>query len=68
VLTEDARHHALLDEALAALDVFADLLHLKLDEKAALKIVEAALRTISEVRRDRDHEGLAIAVATRSLL
>ena len=29
---------------------------LKLDERAALKIVDVALRKISEVRRDRDHE------------
>jgi uncharacterized membrane-anchored protein YjiN (DUF445 family) len=80
VLTEDARHHALLDEALAALDdllaredtrryiarelagsapllkYLSDLFHLKLDEKAALKIVDVALRRISEIRRDRDHE------------
>lgn len=80
VLTEDRRHHALLDEALAGLDellaredtrrfiakevaqsapllkYFSDLFHLKLDEKAALRIVEVALRKISEVRRDRDHE------------
>ena len=81
VLTENQRHHALFDEALAGLD---DLLNrddtrafiaqevktsapailrtinqvfdLKLDEKAALKIVEVALRKISEVRRDRGHE------------
>jgi len=80
VLTEDRRHHALLDEALAALDdllareetrsviaeevarnapllkYFSDLFHLKLDERAALRIVEVALAKISEVRRDRDHE------------
>lgn len=80
VLTEDRRHHALLDEALAALDdllareetrrfiaeevarnapllkYFSDLLHLKLDERAALRIVEVALNKISEVRRDRDHD------------
>jgi uncharacterized membrane-anchored protein YjiN (DUF445 family) len=81
VLTENERHHALLDEALAGLD---DLLHrddvrrfiaeevkqsapavlralnqmfdLKLDERAALKIVDVALRKVSEVRRDRGHE------------
>ena len=29
---------------------------LKLDDKAALRIVEVALRKVSEVRRDRDHE------------
>lgn len=80
VLTEDKRHHALLDEALTGLDellsreetrlfiaaelahnapllkVFSDLFHLKLDEKAALKIVDVAIRKISEVRQDRDHE------------
>jgi len=80
VLTEDRRHHALLDEALAGLDdllaredtrrfiaeevarnapllkYFSDLFHLKLDERAALRIVEVALNKISEVRRDRDHE------------
>lgn len=80
VLTEDKRHHALLDEALSGLDeilsreetrrfiaaeiahnapllkMFSDLLHLKLDEKAALKIVDVAIRKISEVRQDRDHE------------
>src|SRR5438105_6496515 len=80
VLTENQRHHALLDEALAGLDellnredtrsfiaaeiarnapllkYFSDLLHLKLDEKAALKVVEVALRKVSEVRRDRGHE------------
>jgi uncharacterized membrane-anchored protein YjiN (DUF445 family) len=80
VLTENARHHALLDEALAAVDdllaredtrrfiarevagsapllkYFSDLFHLKLDEKAALKIVDVALRKVSEVRQDRDHE------------
>ncbi|HEY9532249.1 MAG TPA: DUF445 domain-containing protein, partial [Burkholderiales bacterium] len=80
VLTENRRHHALLDEALAGLDdvlaredtrrfiarevaasapllkYLSDLLHLKLDEKAALRIVEVALRKVSEVRQDRDHE------------
>jgi uncharacterized membrane-anchored protein YjiN (DUF445 family) len=80
VLTENRRHHALLDEALAALDdllaredtrrfiarevagsapllkYFSDLFHLKLDEKAALRIVDVALRKLSEVRQDRDHE------------
>ncbi|MGH8739268.1 MAG: DUF445 domain-containing protein [Burkholderiales bacterium] len=80
VLTENRRHHALLDEALAGLDellaredtrrfiakevagsapllkYLSDLFHLRLDEKAALRIVEVALRKISEVRRDRDHE------------
>jgi uncharacterized membrane-anchored protein YjiN (DUF445 family) len=80
VLTENQRHHALLEEALAGLDellareetqrfiaaeiaknapllkYFSDLLHLKLDDRAALKVVEVALRKISEVRHDRDHE------------
>jgi uncharacterized membrane-anchored protein YjiN (DUF445 family) len=80
VLTEDSRHHALLDEALAGLDdllareetrrfiarevagsapllkYFSDLFHLRLDEKAALRIVEVALRKVSEVRQDRQHE------------
>ena len=80
VLTENKRHHALLDEALAGLDdllaredtrrfiarevagsapllkYFSDLFHLKLDEKAALRIVDVAVRKISEVRRDGDHE------------
>ena len=80
VLTDDGRHHALLDEALAGLDdllarddtrrfiakevagsapllkYLSDLLHLKLDEKAALRIVDVALRKVSEVRRDRNHE------------
>ena len=32
------------------------MLDLKLDERAALKIVDVALRTVSEVRRDREHE------------
>jgi uncharacterized membrane-anchored protein YjiN (DUF445 family) len=31
-------------------------LGLKLDDKAALRIVEGALRMVSQVRRDRDHE------------
>jgi uncharacterized membrane-anchored protein YjiN (DUF445 family) len=80
VLTEERRHHALLDEALAALDdllardetrrsiaeevarnapllkYFSDLFHLKLDERAALRIVEVALNKISEVRHDREHD------------
>ena len=80
VLTQDKRHHALLDEALAGLDeilsreetrryiaaeiaeqapilkAVSDLLHLKLDEKAALKVVDVAIRKIAEIRRDRDHE------------
>jgi uncharacterized membrane-anchored protein YjiN (DUF445 family) len=81
VLTEEGRHHALLDEALAALDdllaredtrrfIAAEvkqnapamlrslnqLFDLKLDEKAAMRIVDVALRKISEVRQDRGHE------------
>ena len=81
VLTENERHHALLDEALAGLDellqradirqfiaeevrkgspallrMINQMLDLKLDERAALKIVDVALRTVSEVRRDRQHE------------
>lgn len=81
VLTEQGRHHALLDEALAGLDAFLaredtraliaeevrknspamlralnQVLDLKLDDRAALRIVEVALRKISEVRHDREHE------------
>ena len=81
VLTENERHHALLDEALAGLDellhradvrqfiaeevkksspavlrVINQMFDLKLDERAALKIVDVALKKISEVRRDREHE------------
>jgi len=80
ILTENQRHHALLDEALAGLDdllsreetrrfiaeeiaksapllkSISDLLYLKLDERAARKIVDVALNKISEVRQDRDHE------------
>ena len=81
VLTENARHHALLDEALAGLDellareatrrfiaeevrksspvllrAINQMLGLKLDERAALKIVDVALKKVSEVRHDREHE------------
>jgi uncharacterized membrane-anchored protein YjiN (DUF445 family) len=80
LLTENRRHHALLDEALAGVDdllaredtrrfiarevagsapllkYFSDLFHLKLDEKAALRIVDVAVRKLSEVRQDHDHE------------
>jgi uncharacterized membrane-anchored protein YjiN (DUF445 family) len=81
VLTQNERHHALLDEALAGLDellaredtrrfiaeevrksspallrVLNQVLDLKLDERAALKIVDVALKKVSEVRRDREHE------------
>jgi uncharacterized membrane-anchored protein YjiN (DUF445 family) len=81
LLTENKRHHALLEEVLEALDDLLskeetrryiaqevaqnaprylksinDFLGLKLDDKAALKIVEVAIRKISDVRKDRDHE------------
>jgi len=80
ILTENKRHHELLDAALRALDevlsrpdtqayiagevaksaplvkVLSDWLGLKLDERAALKIVEVAVKKISDVRRDQDHE------------
>jgi uncharacterized membrane-anchored protein YjiN (DUF445 family) len=81
VLTENNRHHALLDEALAGLDdllaredtrryiaeevgrgapavlrAINQMFDLKLDQRAALKIVDVALKKISEVRHDRDHE------------
>ena len=81
VLTENRRHHALFDAALAGVDDLLqkeetrrflaeevtrsapsvlksinEWLNLKLDEKAALRIVEVALRKISEVRHDREHE------------
>jgi len=80
-LTENDRHHALFDEALAGLDdllqredtrayIAAEVqrsappylkslnewLGLKLDERAALRIVEVALRKVTEVRHDRSHE------------
>src|SRR5438067_8970262 len=74
VLTENRRHHGLLDAALRALDELlarpdtqaylagevarsapllkwlSDLFQLKLDERAALKIVEVAVQKIKEVR------------------
>jgi uncharacterized membrane-anchored protein YjiN (DUF445 family) len=80
VLTENKRHHALLEEALSALDeilareetrrfiaqevarqapllkMLSDMLALKLDERAALRIVDVAIAKISEVRADRNHE------------
>ena len=81
VLTENGRHHALLDEALAALDellaredtrrfiaeevkknaqpllrTLNQMFSLRLDERAALRIVDVALRKVSEVRADRGHE------------
>ncbi|HUQ76300.1 MAG TPA: DUF445 domain-containing protein [Burkholderiales bacterium] len=80
VLTENKRHHELLDAALGTLDEIlsrpdtqafiagevaksspllkrmSDLFQLKLDERAALKIVEVAVQKVSEVRRNQDHE------------
>jgi len=80
VLTENKRHHELLDAALRALDEvlaradtqayiagevaksapllkwLSDWLQLKLDDRAALKIVEVAVKKISEVRHSQDHE------------
>lgn len=80
VLTENKRHHELLDGALRALDEvlaktetqayiaaevgksapllksLSDWLGLKLDDRAALKIVELAVKKISQVRHDQDHE------------
>ena len=80
VLTENKRHHELLDAALRALDEvlsrtdtqayiagevaksapllkwLSDWFSLKLDDRAALKIVEVAVTKISEVRHNQDHE------------
>ena len=80
ILTENKRHHALLDAALSGLDdllakeetrryiavevgksapllkKISDWFQLQLDERAALKIAEAAIGKIHEVREDRDHE------------
>jgi uncharacterized membrane-anchored protein YjiN (DUF445 family) len=80
VLTQNGRHHELLDAALAGLDdllarpqtragiaaeiakqapllkTISDWLGLKLDERAALKLVELAIAKVAEVRRDRGHE------------
>src|SRR5207253_8694382 len=80
VLTENKRHHQLLDAALRALDEvlsrsdaqaysagevaksapllkwLSDWFSLKLDDRAALKIVEVAVKKISEVRHNQDHE------------
>ena len=80
VLTENRRHHELLDAALRALDEvlarpdtqaylagevarsapllkwLSDLFQLKLDERAALKIVEVAVQKIKEVRESESHE------------
>lgn len=80
VLTQNGRHHALFDQALASLDellarpetrrflaeeiagnlpllkTVSDVLRLRLDEKAALKLIDIAIAKISEVRQDRSHE------------
>jgi uncharacterized membrane-anchored protein YjiN (DUF445 family) len=80
VLTENKRHHELLDAALRALDEvlsrtdtqayiacevarsapllkwLSDWFSLKLDDRAALKIVEVAVKKISDVRHNQDHE------------
>jgi uncharacterized membrane-anchored protein YjiN (DUF445 family) len=40
----------------AILRVINQMLDLKLDDRAALRIVDVALRKVSEVRRDRGHE------------
>ena len=80
ILTENKRHHELLDAALRTLDEvlsrpdtqayiagevaksapllkwLSDWLGLKLDDRAALKIVEVAVRKVSEVRQSQDHE------------
>jgi uncharacterized membrane-anchored protein YjiN (DUF445 family) len=79
LLTENKRHHELLDAALAALDELlsrtetqayiagevaksapllkwlSDLFQLKLDQRAALKIVEVAVQKIKEVRASESH-------------
>jgi uncharacterized membrane-anchored protein YjiN (DUF445 family) len=80
ILTENKRHHALFDEALAGVDELlsreetrqfiateisnnvpllkklSDYLHLNLDRKAALRIIDIAIAKISEIRKDSDHE------------
>lgn len=80
ILTENKRHHALLDAALNALDDLlakeetrryiavevgksapllkriSDWFQLQLDERAALKIAEAAIAKVHEVRENREHE------------
>ncbi|MFN2646757.1 MAG: DUF445 domain-containing protein [Burkholderiales bacterium] len=80
VLTENRRHHELLEAALRALDEIlarpdtqaylasevaksapllkwlSDLFQLKLDERAALKIVEVAVQKLKEVRESEGHE------------
>jgi uncharacterized membrane-anchored protein YjiN (DUF445 family) len=79
ILTENKRHHELLNAALAALDEvlsradtqayiagevaksapllkwLSDLFQLKLDERAALKIVQVAVQKIKEVRTSESH-------------
>jgi uncharacterized membrane-anchored protein YjiN (DUF445 family) len=79
LLTENKRHHELLNAALAALDEvlsraetqayiagevaksapllkrLSDLFQLKLDERAALRIVEVAVQKIKEVRNSESH-------------
>jgi uncharacterized membrane-anchored protein YjiN (DUF445 family) len=80
VLTENKRHHELLNAALGALDEvlsrtetqayvaaevaksapllkwLSDLFQLKLDQRAALKIVEVAVQKIKDVRNSESHE------------
>ena len=80
VLTENKRHHELLNAALGALDDvlsrtetqayvaaevaksapllkwLSDLFQLKLDQRAALKIVEVAVQKIKDVRNSESHE------------
>jgi uncharacterized membrane-anchored protein YjiN (DUF445 family) len=80
VLTENKRHHELLNAALGALDevlsrtetqayvaaevaksapllkLLSDLFQLKLDQRAALKIVEVAVQKIKDVRNSESHE------------
>ena len=79
VLTDNKRHHELLNAALGALDEvlsraetqayiagevaksapllkwLSDLFQLKLDERAALKIVEVSVQKIKEVRNSESH-------------
>ena len=79
VLTENKRHHELLDASLAAFEELlsrtatqaylarevaksapflkwmSDLFQLKLDERAALKIVEVAVQRVKEVRNSESH-------------
>jgi len=80
LLTENKRHHELLNAALGALDEvlsrtetqgyiaaevaksapllkwLSDLFQLKLDQRAALKIVEVAVQKIKDVRNSESHE------------